>query len=513
MSVVNSNSRDAESLIDEGLNYGQNGKLEEAIPLFRKAIELNPDSARAYLNLGTSLMATRQMDEAIASFQKATDLQPDYLKAWTNLLGAHMSEKNWVASKKDLLNIIALEPDNSHYSSLLAKIYLHSSELDVAEKYFRMASEQEPGNAELLSNLAYCLDKTYRSDEALEVLEQALQIDDTCGKAHRFKGDAYFNRGEIENAEACYLKAIECDGEDFRAYATLGRMLYKAGRHDEGIRYGNKAIALAPRNPEPYIAYAEMLITNGSDLDDVLDKCHKILELQHGSRESITMMVLALHEKGDIEKYQKLTDAQTFIPSSTIQVPTSYDSLEAFNDALCEDIRNHASLSPGTSDMPIRDGYKTGDLLSPPTPAVMALEGIIRNKVIEFMAGLPDDPAHPFYGSKPEKWDLSMWGNIIKRGGEFGSHTHPSAWLSGVYYPRVPDTTPDNPQGGWIEFGRPESKYKLKNPPPVHLIESRAGTLVCFPSYMFHRTIPFDSGGERFSIAFDVIPYTDILDI
>ena len=30
--------------------------------------------------------------------------------------------------------------------------------------------------------------------------------------------------------------------------------------------------------------------------------------------------------------------------------------------------------------------------------------------------------------------------------------------------------------------------------------------LVLFPSYVWHRTIPFDGGGERISVAFDLHP-------
>jgi hypothetical protein len=32
--------------------------------------------------------------------------------------------------------------------------------------------------------------------------------------------------------------------------------------------------------------------------------------------------------------------------------------------------------------------------------------------------------------------------------------------------------------------------------------------MVLFPSYFFHRTIPFSAPGTRISIAFDVLPVT-----
>jgi hypothetical protein len=58
---------------------------------------------------------------------------------------------------------------------------------------------------------------------------------------------------------------------------------------------------------------------------------------------------------------------------------------------------------------------------------------------------------------------------------------------------------------GWIKFGEPNFEAGLKN--PVRRVEQpRAGTLVLFPSYMWHGTVPFHSSQSRTTIAFDVVP-------
>ena len=59
-------------------------KLEragEAIKCFEKAIELKPDYAEAYSNMGASLGILRHLDEAIKCFEKAIELKPDYAGA------------------------------------------------------------------------------------------------------------------------------------------------------------------------------------------------------------------------------------------------------------------------------------------------------------------------------------------------------------------------------------------------------------------------------------------------
>lgn len=95
----------------------------------------------------------------------------------------------------------------------------------------------------------------------------------------------------------------------------------------------------------------------------------------------------------------------------------------------------------------------------------------------------------------------------MERGGHERPHFHPSGWLSGVYYVKVPKAVPPMPneKAGWIEFGRPPEHLDSGGLYEVRLVEPREGMLLLFPSYFFHRTIPTDCDEERISVAFDVI--------
>ena len=63
----------------------------------------------------------------------------------------------------------------------------------------------------------------------------------------------------------------------------------------------------------------------------------------------------------------------------------------------------------------------------------------------------------------------------------------------------------DDGTAGWIEFGRPYWDFRIRGEPETRLIEPEEGLMLLFPSYMFHRTLPFAGPGERISIAFDVL--------
>jgi hypothetical protein len=42
--------------------------------------------------------------------------------------------------------------------------------------------------------------------------------------------------------------------------------------------------------------------------------------------------------------------------------------------------------------------------------------------------------------------------------------------------------------------------------PADHFIRPQPGMLVLFPSYLWHGTVPFETGGRRLTAAFDVVP-------
>ena len=87
-------------------------------------------------------------------------------------------------------------------------------------------------------------------------------------------------------------------------------------------------------------------------------------------------------------------------------------------------------------------------------------------------------------------------------------HIHPSAWLSGVYYVRLPEIIgqPGQGEAGWIEFGRPPEHFHCTAEPEVRVFEPEPGLMLLFPSYFYHRTVPFESADMRISISFDVLP-------
>ena len=101
----------AEGWFQKGYNAGMNGEYNAEISLYLKAIELNPDYANAYINLGIAYGKQDNYTKAIQMWEKAIELNPDDADAYTNLGIAYGEQNNYTKAIQSYEKAIELKPD------------------------------------------------------------------------------------------------------------------------------------------------------------------------------------------------------------------------------------------------------------------------------------------------------------------------------------------------------------------------------------------------------------------
>ncbi|MCJ7444802.1 MAG: tetratricopeptide repeat protein [Methanotrichaceae archaeon] len=74
----------AEEWFSKGNVLGMQGKFDEAIQAYDKAIDLDPNFAKGWKTKGSALFGLGKYDEAIAAYDKAIQLDPNDAEAWNN---------------------------------------------------------------------------------------------------------------------------------------------------------------------------------------------------------------------------------------------------------------------------------------------------------------------------------------------------------------------------------------------------------------------------------------------
>jgi uncharacterized protein (TIGR02466 family) len=132
----------------------------------------------------------------------------------------------------------------------------------------------------------------------------------------------------------------------------------------------------------------------------------------------------------------------------------------------------------------------------------------IDERVRQYLADIPKSASHPYLAWSPKKWDIDAWGVVIQPGGFQEPHIHPVAWISGVYYVSVPDeiVAENDNQQGCLALGTPPAPFCNNGTFPTQYIRPQPGQMNVFPSFVWHKTLPYQSSEERICIAFDVRP-------
>ena len=345
--------------------------------------------------------------------------------------------------------------------------------------------------------------------------------------------------GDAESAIDLLTRSVEAGPDNARTLEALGCLLKEAGRDDEAIRYLKSAVTANPDQRSAFYNLGMILIENTDSLDEAveaferavaldsedilargalasgllklrrpeaaLEHIESVLSRNKGDVAALAHKTAALSQLGRYTEVDELVDLDSMLRMERFRARDGFETAAEMNELLVRDILNHPTLGEEKTTV---DGMDTGEIMTSDEPGLVALRNFVTDTVRSFCDSLPVGPQHPFAASRPDKWFLSGWGVRMWSGGFQVPHYHKDAWVSGVYYVQLPEPVKHSPttQDGWIEFGRGPEDLFWDSAPRTRRIQPEEGLLIAFPSYAWHRTLPFDDACERLCISFNVVP-------
>lgn len=484
------------------------GRREEAVDAYNKAVALQPDYAAAFTNLGTTLRGLGRLEEAVAACRRAVEIDPAMAEGFYNLGNVLSRSGDFAAAIGAFREAVRLQPNFPKALDNLGAMHLTVHDYPAAAEAFREAVRLDPEFASPRYQLGNALRELGEFEAAMEAYQGAIEIDPSMTAAHINLGVALQLEDRHEAAVAAYDAALAVDSRDASSHNNRGSALQALGRLEEAAAAYGRAIAIDPVNSDSVQNLADLELERGRP-EAALEICDRLLAERPGDRAVLAFKAVVLDELGRREDAGALLGLDRLLRPINIQAPAGYKTLSAFNAALCEHILAHPSLAWAPTGNATRMGRHSGSLLVEPKGPFDAFEQVIRGAVESYCAGFRLDPSHPFLSvPPPEKWSLSIWSVVMEEQGHQVPHIHPTGWLSGVYYPKLPGVIDAGSEdlAGWIEFGRPPDTFHTTVAPAVRSLKPEEGLMILFPSYLYHRTVPFSGAEMRISIAFDVVP-------
>jgi tetratricopeptide (TPR) repeat protein len=99
-------------LANLGDKYFESNRFEQAIEIYKKAIELNPNDVDTINDLGLAYFYTKNTDEAVSTLRTGTEVNPSFQRIWLSLGYVLMSSGKNEEARQALQKTINLAPDS-----------------------------------------------------------------------------------------------------------------------------------------------------------------------------------------------------------------------------------------------------------------------------------------------------------------------------------------------------------------------------------------------------------------
>ena len=154
--------------VQNGLGYALHaqGRNEESLPHFYKALQVNPNDADTHNRLATALQLQGKLDEAIEHYRIALLLKPDYEQIYNNLGGAYLAQNRLDEATDCFRKALRIRPEYADAHNNIGIVLARQGKLEEAVSEFSQAMRLKPGHVKACDNL-----------------RQILQIDPNCSAA------------------------------------------------------------------------------------------------------------------------------------------------------------------------------------------------------------------------------------------------------------------------------------------------------------------------------------------
>lgn len=260
------------------------GRIPEALPILKQAVELLPNSGGAWLNLARAWLATGEAEQALAALDKAgtlSDKDPGLYRmsrvealsrlerhdeaealmrqaaesgeqgataALVQMLGARgKHDEAWHLLKEELEK----STDDTGLMELAAELAKVRGRFGEAARWLRQALDRQPENSGLWARLALLSSKRLGEKIGREAADKALELTDGQGgppRALALTAHAHLmtEGNDHGGAEIAYREALELASQFVPAMSGLGHLLMQLGRVDEATALFEEMKKVAP---------------------------------------------------------------------------------------------------------------------------------------------------------------------------------------------------------------------------------------------------------------------------
>jgi len=330
-------------------------QIEAALPLFKVALDVNPNIEQFWMSYTDALVKNNQLKDAKQAIKKAKKKGFDAKKlqvllyqsngrvdtkvlsqVQVNTLLEHCQNGRFGDAEKLALSVSKEFPQHQFAWKVLGVIFGQSGRNSEALNANQMAVALSPEDPEAHSNLGIALQKMGRLDEAEASASKALALKPDYAEAHYNLGITLQELGRLDEAQLSYTQALALKPDFTEAHSNLGNTLKELGKSDEAEASYIQAIALKPDYAEAYSNLGNLHKELGR-LDDAKVSYTQAIALKPNFAEAHSNLAATLQEWGRSDEaeasYNKAIALKPGFAGAHFNLGVTLEALGRFNEA------------------------------------------------------------------------------------------------------------------------------------------------------------------------------------
>ncbi len=239
--------------LDEGVKLLSQGRFNEAIAVFNRFKQANPQDARAYFYSGMALTEAGRLTAAALELGEAVRLdpqRPEYLIFQASVF-ARLKQR---AYAEDALAIFqkqgASEKLGAVWLWLMVDAYYRVERFDDALRALDLMEKRNPDDPRLDLNRGQVYAIQSRFDPALESLRKSIAKHPGNALAHFELGKLLYQSNDLPAAKKALLEAVRLEKKNPQYLQKLGAVCLALREVDEAIARLERAAALDPNSSQ-----------------------------------------------------------------------------------------------------------------------------------------------------------------------------------------------------------------------------------------------------------------------
>ncbi len=244
----------SEHYFAKGLLLANQKHYAEAESTIRSGIKVSPDSAVGYYYLGRISVEARDFDKATTHFEQAVTLNAAFEPAYVALGSVYEAKQD----RDKAIGIYrrylqGVNPRNREIRHHLIRLQVSAKQYDEAlhELEGMLAEDPSDLDAQLRMGLVYGEQKNY--PKAIQQLNQILTVRPAELKVRDYLGYLYEETKDYPKAMEAYRHNLTLEPSYFEGHLHLGVLQYRLKQYADAIEHLREASRLNPKQPESYI--------------------------------------------------------------------------------------------------------------------------------------------------------------------------------------------------------------------------------------------------------------------